>query len=79
MENLTLLKKLCSANGISGCENSVREIIIDEIKDNATNITVDNLGNLIVFKKDFGIDTTVIVTCRKHSQAKQNRKQSNNG
>ena len=51
MENLTLLKKLCSANGISGCENSVREIIIDEIKDNVTDITVDNLGNLIVFKK----------------------------
>ena len=51
MENLTLLKKLCSANGISGCEKSVREIIIDEIKDFATDITVDNLGNLIVFKK----------------------------
>ena len=51
MKNLTLLKKLCSANGISGCENSVREIIIDEIKDNVTDITVDNLGNLIVFKK----------------------------
>ena len=50
MENLTLLNKLCSANGISGCENSVREIIIDEIKDNVTDITVDNLGNLIVFK-----------------------------
>lgn len=51
MEKLTLLKKLCEANGISGCENTVRDIIIDEIKEYVSDIIVDNLGNLIVFKK----------------------------
>lgn len=51
MENLTLLKKLCLANGISGDEGTVRDIILNEIKPFATNITVDNLGNIIAFKK----------------------------
>lgn len=51
MVNFELLKKLCMANGISGDENSVREIIIEEIKPFADNIKIDNLGNLIVFKK----------------------------
>lgn len=51
MRNLTLLKKLCLANGISGDESNIRKIIIDEIKEYATDITTDNLGNLIVYKK----------------------------
>ena len=32
MIDYELLKKLCTANGISGDENSVRGIILDEIK-----------------------------------------------
>ncbi len=51
MRNLALLKKLCLANGISGDESNIRKIIIDEIKEYATDITTDNLGNLIVYKK----------------------------
>lgn len=51
MKNLTLLKKLCLAKGISGDEKNIREIIINEIKAYATDITIDNLGNLIVYKK----------------------------
>jgi endoglucanase len=51
MNNLTLLKKLCLANGISGDENAVRAIILEEIKDYATEINIDNLGNILVFKK----------------------------
>ena len=34
MIDYELLKKLCTANGISGDENSVRGIILDEIKQN---------------------------------------------
>ncbi len=49
MDNL--LKKICTARGISGDEGSVREIIINEIKDFADEYYTDNLGNLIVFKK----------------------------
>lgn len=51
MENISLLKKLCLSNGISGDENSIREIIIYEIKDHCDSIMVDNLGNIIVYKK----------------------------
>lgn len=45
------LKELCLLNGISGDEKSVREYIISQIKDYVQSCTVDNLGNLIVFKK----------------------------
>lgn len=45
-----ILKELCKIGGISGCENSVRNYIIDKIKANA-DITVDPLGNIIAFVK----------------------------
>lgn len=47
---LNLLNELCSINGVSGDENNVREYIIDKIKDYCT-YRIDNLGNLICFKK----------------------------
>lgn len=46
-----LIKKLCALNGTSGREHEVRDFIIKEIKGFADEITVDPLGNLIVFKK----------------------------
>ncbi len=45
-----LLKKLCLIDGVSGEENAVRDFIISEIKD-FCEFKVDNLGNLICFKK----------------------------
>lgn len=51
MINLELFERLCTADGISGDENSVRNIIIDEISSFADDIKIDNLGNIIVFKK----------------------------
>ena len=50
MVNYSLLKKLCLADGISGDENAVRELIIQEIKGYA-DYEIDNLGNLLVHKK----------------------------
>lgn len=46
-----LLKRLTEASGVSGNENEVREIIINEIKDNVDEIKVDKIGNIIVYKK----------------------------
>lgn len=46
-----LLKELCSANGVSGDENDVRELIIDRIKDVCDEYRTDALGSLICFKK----------------------------
>lgn len=44
------LKELCLLDGISGNEGDVRNFIIDKIKDKCE-YTVDNLGNLIAFRK----------------------------
>lgn len=43
------LKEICTIDGASGDESAVREYIINNIK--ADKVTVDNLGNVIVFKK----------------------------
>lgn len=51
MVDYSLLKRLCAARSVSGDEGEVREIILSEIKDFADEITTDNLGNLIIFKK----------------------------
>lgn len=51
MADFKLFEKLCTADGISGDEGSVRELIINEIKPFADEIRTDNLGNIIVFKK----------------------------
>lgn len=48
---LEMIKELCALSGISGREDSVREYIIDKIKDYADEYHTDPLGNLIVFKK----------------------------
>ncbi len=46
-----LLKRLTEANGVSGNEKEVRQLIIDEIKDYVDDIKVDKIGNVIAFKK----------------------------
>lgn len=45
-----LLRELCLINGISGDEGAVREYIIGKVKD-LCEYRIDNLGNLICFKK----------------------------
>lgn len=50
MIDYKLLEKLCVCNGVSGDESDVRDLIINEIRDYADDIKIDNLGNLIVHK-----------------------------
>ena len=50
-EKYELLKKLCMTNGVSGDEDDVRDLIKSEIESYCDEITVDNLGSLIAFKK----------------------------
>ena len=47
---MVLLKKLCAADGISGDEKDIRDIILSEI-DGYADVKTDNLGNIIAFKK----------------------------
>ncbi len=46
-----MLKKLTSLSGVSGYEKPVRDFIYSEVKDYCTEISVDPMGNLKVFKK----------------------------
>lgn len=51
LKDLKILEKLCSSYGISGDETRIKDIILDEITPFATDLKVDNLGNIIAFKK----------------------------
>jgi endoglucanase len=48
---LSTLKKLCQLDGISSMEDNVRDFIISQVKPYADELKVDDLGNLIAFKK----------------------------
>lgn len=48
--NLPLLKKICQTPGAPGFENKIRELISKELKGHA-DLSIDNMGNLIAFKK----------------------------
>lgn len=49
--NIPLLKKISETPGVSGFEQKIRECIIDEIKPYVDSISVDNLGNIVAFRK----------------------------
>ncbi|MDP4120764.1 MAG: M42 family peptidase [Bacillota bacterium] len=49
--NLKTLKELCELRGTSGNESVISNFIITQIKDFDIQYHIDNLGNLIVFKK----------------------------
>ena len=49
-----LLKNLCEAHGVSGHEEEVRSIILEEIRDRVDACRVDLMGNLIARKKGTG-------------------------
>jgi endoglucanase len=49
-----LLEKLSNENGVSGNEDKIRQIIIDEVTPYADDISVDSIGNIIVHKSGTG-------------------------
>ena len=48
---LRLLKELCLTNGVSGFENPIRAKLVEKCRPYADEMSVDTMGNLIVFKK----------------------------
>ncbi|MFT6715507.1 MAG: putative aminopeptidase FrvX [Saprospiraceae bacterium] len=48
---ISLLKDICEVAGAPGFENRVRELVINEISPLVDSINVDNMGNVIAFKK----------------------------
>ena len=51
---MKLLKELCEAPGVPGCEDAIRKIVIRELKALCTSIKTDMLGNVIGFKRGSG-------------------------
>ena len=51
MINTKLLKTICETAGAPGFENRVRELVLKEIKPYVDKIDIDNMGNVIAFKK----------------------------
>lgn len=51
MIDMDLFQKLCTAGGNSGDEGEVRDIILENIYPLADEVKVDNMGNVIAFKK----------------------------
>lgn len=45
------VKTLCALSGVSGRENEVREYIIEQAKPHADKLSVDAMGNLIIFRR----------------------------
>lgn len=58
-----LLEKLCNLDGVSGNEGAVRDFIKSQISSYADNISVDNIGNLIAFKKGSDSSKKVMLSC----------------
>lgn len=46
-----LLEKLSNASGVSGFEDEVRNLMMDELKGHVDDLEVDEMGNLIAIKK----------------------------
>jgi len=57
------LKELCMLSGVSGCEDDVREYIIERAKKHTDDIIVDIMGNVIVNKKGAKTPVEKIALC----------------
>ena len=57
-----LLKSLTEANGVSGNEKEVRDLIIEEIKDHVSSFKIDRIGNIIVHKEGNKNEQTLLIT-----------------
>ncbi|MEK7257396.1 MAG: M42 family metallopeptidase [Bacteroidota bacterium] len=51
MINVPLLKRISETPGAPGFEQRIRALVLEEIKDLADDITIDNMGNVIALKK----------------------------
>lgn len=63
MADWRLLKRLCSAHGVSGQEDEVRKIILKEIEPCADSVEISPLGNIIAFKKGKKRAKTRLMIC----------------
>lgn len=63
MMNIELLEKLCTAIGVSGEEDAVRSIILEEVKPYADSVEVTPLGNVIALRKGKNAAKKKVMLC----------------
>ena len=51
---IKLLEKLSNLSGVSGNEDAVRKIVLEQVKDLADDIQFDAIGNILVTKRGAG-------------------------
>lgn len=51
MINVELLKRICEVPGAPGFEQPIRELVLKELDGLADKVSVDNMGNVIAFRK----------------------------
>lgn len=51
MINVQLLAEICEVGGTSGFEQRIREVVLREVTPLVDKVSVDNMGNVIAFKK----------------------------
>ena len=49
--DVNLLKKICEAPGVPGYESRIRNMVIEEVEPLVDAVEVDNMGNVIAYKK----------------------------
>jgi putative aminopeptidase FrvX len=49
--NFKLLKEICETPGAPGYEKRIREVVLREVKKLADKVSIDNMGNVTVFRK----------------------------
>ena len=52
--NTSLLNKICTVPGAPGFEKEIRNLVLEEIKDLADEVEVDNMGNVYAIKRGTG-------------------------
>ena len=52
--NVKLLAEICETAGAPGYEERIRKIVLREVKSLVDDVSIDNMGNVIAFKKGKG-------------------------
>jgi len=60
---LETLKSLCMLGGISGCEDEVSDYIVKRVEKHADELTIDPMGNIIVYKNGKVTPKEKLVLC----------------
>jgi len=60
-KQINLLSEICETPGAPGFEDPIRKVVIREIKKTADHFSIDNMGNVIAFKKGKSSDKKVMI------------------